>query len=550
MTLKKHFLSVSLVFCTSVYMVADNASLDHKNTYLSSYLNEISAEMEEKTQILDHILNRKTGSYLDIGTGGDALHFLLKNIPTNLPITIIGSDIDANILQAIPERNPSIKDFMHNESHKTKCLLMRMDATNMVSIAENSLDGINASALTHEIFSYVPTKTGLDQLFSEIARVLKKDGIFIYRDPKWDDNPEQDCLLIIKEDLAKYFVSLFLPRFLDRSFSDIKNYQNCCIKPTIYENKHIRINYFLKGSNYTKKAKLDQFIQTPLHMMDFSRNISIEAPRGLISEIYRHYILFLKNIFITELVDNNFFNRDTCFLMDLSDEARVIFKQFLMNHDIYTEHIDTDLPVFQRIAREKKNLQKFMHNGLHARIINKEAVLKYCSMLHNQGISNNLIFVQDDYVWIDGKIATLLFLGTNKGIFSHIETNHTPLYVLEWLKREGEEFYFYKTTDELITYIGQITYHTLKDTEKDGFLLCPITSEHIKTVSRDLYKSIINSHMSVLDIDGNQQDIIFDKNIIHFQLMSLEKAQMIYAEIKEKNGDRFPMLSKWITHEL
>ncbi len=539
---------LTTLFFIQSHTVTDNASLDHKNAHLGNYLNEISAELEEKTQILEHILQKGFGTYIDIGTGGDSLHYVLKSIPHNAPVTIIGSDIDPAILKSIPERNPEIQHFMHKENSAVQCSLMRMDATNMVHIPESGVDGVNASALTHEIFSYVPTKTGLDQLFTEIARILKKDGIFVYRDPKWDDNPEQDCLLILKDDLAKFFVTLFLPRFLDRVFSQLRNYQNLCIKPTLYENKHIRINYFLKGFNYTKKAKLDHFIQTPLSMIDFNRNISIEAPRGLISEIQRHYILFLKNIFITELVDNHFFDQEVCFIEDLSDQAQVILKQFLMNNGIYSNKVEIESELFQRIAREKRNLHNFIHNGLHARITDKNLIAHYSAHLQAQGISNNLFFIQDDYLWMDAKIATLLFFGSHTGLFTYLETPCLPQQVLEWIKREGEEFYFYKTTDELITYIGKITRHVLKDTEKNGYILCPISPAYIKTVSRDLYKQVINSHMSVLDIDGNQQDIIFDKNIIHFQLMPIDTAKIVYDSIIHTN--HFPLLTEWVTHEL
>ncbi len=90
----------------------------------------------------------------------------------------------------------------------------------MTPLSDQTIDGISASALTHEIFSYVPTKSSLDQFFIEVIRVLKKDGVFVYRDPKWDDNPDQDCLLILKDRMAKFFTTLFLPRFLDKDFSE------------------------------------------------------------------------------------------------------------------------------------------------------------------------------------------------------------------------------------------------------------------------------------------------------------------------------------------
>jgi len=154
-----------LVIC--FFIKADNrnnGSVEHKSANIDQYLNEISAEQEEKTQILEHILDKSSGTYLDLGTGGDSISYLLKNIPTNLPVTLIGSDIDAAILNSIPNRHSDIVPFiMQEDSSLLQCKLLRMDATNMTPLRDHSIDGVSASALTHEIFSYVPTKSSLDQ---------------------------------------------------------------------------------------------------------------------------------------------------------------------------------------------------------------------------------------------------------------------------------------------------------------------------------------------------------------------------------------------------
>jgi len=113
-----------------------------------------------------------------------------------------------------------------------------------------------------------------------------------------------------------------------------------------------------------------------------------------------------------------------------------------------------------------------------------------------------------------------------------------------------QKYYFYKTTDELITYVGQITKYYIKGTDKDGYLLCPIAPSYIKTVSRNLYKEIVDNHMMVMDIDGNQEDIIFDKSIIHFKLMKLEDAKKVYQEIIKQNKQSYSKLSEWVENEL
>lgn len=550
----KKIFFVCFIFCLTVTANdRDNASVEHKSGNINQYLNEISSEQEEKTQILEHILDKSYGTYLDLGTGGDSISYLLKNIPSDLPVTLIGSDIDATILNAIKRRHSDIIPFLENDDDcSLQCKLLRMDATNMMTVEDSSLEGISASALTHEIFSYVPTKSSLDQFFIELIRVLKKDGIFVYRDPKWDDNPEQDCLVILKEKLAKFFAVLFIPRFLDRKFTQRKDYQSQCIKPVLYNDSHFRINYFNKGLNKTKKAKLEEFINVPVTDIDFSRNISIEAPRGFISEIQRHFILFLKNVFITEIVDKNFFDRQLINIENLPSEQKIIFKSFLQLKNINGAVIDTSLDVFQNILNEKKCFYSFIENGLWCTITNKEKAHKFCHYLYSQGINKNVVFIQDDKLWADAKIVTLLFQDYESSLYEFIDRSKLslPTKVLEWMKREGEEYYFYKTTDELITYVGQLTKYYLKGTDKDGYLLCPINSSYIKTVSRNLYKEIVDVHTTVIDIDGNKEDIIFDKNIIHFKLMKLEDAKKVYQDIIRQNKHSYLKLSEWISHEL
>ena len=55
--------------------------------------------------------------------------------------------------------------------------------------------------------------------------------------------------------------------------------------------------------------------------------------------------------------------------------------------------------------------------------------------------------------------------------------------------------------------------------------------------------------MTVMDIDGNSQDIIFDKNIIHFKLMKQEEAKKIYKEILKQNKHTFCCLKDWVENE-
>jgi hypothetical protein len=401
------------------------------------------------------------------------------------------------------------------------------------------------------VFSYTPTKTGLDQFFTEVLRTLKPGGVFVYRDPKWDENPEQDCLLIIKNTMAKYFTTLFLPRFLDRTFSSHVDYQHRCIKPETYQNNCIFINFHPHQSTTTQKVSLADFVNVPTYRINFKKNISIQAPRGLISEIQRHYILFLKNVFITDIIDKHFFEKQEISLDKLPHQESEIFKQFLQTQQIPASTISTATEPFQAIMREKKKLHTFMQHGITIELANPEQAYAYRNKFDHYTINPALLQIENNTMHIDPKIATLIYRGDNPDPFTPCKgsVSDYPQHALNWIHREGEEFYFYKTTDELITYVAQLSEYYLHETDKDGYILCPLDAHAIKTSPRHLYKSIVEKQMPVIDIDGNIQDIIFDKNIIHFTLMKKEKAYAIYGKLIAMSPNLYPKLTQWIENE-
>lgn len=63
--------------CLSVFLILSNTfngSVDHKNTNIDGYLNEISEEQEEKTQLLEHIIEKKMVSMWILEQAETPLH--------------------------------------------------------------------------------------------------------------------------------------------------------------------------------------------------------------------------------------------------------------------------------------------------------------------------------------------------------------------------------------------------------------------------------------------------------------------------------------------
>ena len=54
--------------------------------------------------------------------------------------------------------------------------LVHLDATNLYVIETSTIQGINASALVHEVHSYSSSKSGLDQFFWKVLGFLMKMG--------------------------------------------------------------------------------------------------------------------------------------------------------------------------------------------------------------------------------------------------------------------------------------------------------------------------------------------------------------------------------------
>lgn len=63
-----------------------------------------------------------------------------------------------------------------------------------------------------------------------------------------------------------------------------------------------------------------------------------------------------------------------------------------------------------------------------------------------------------------------------------------PIESFNFFHREGEEYYFYFTTEQLLNYLEKFCDYYLKGTSKEGYVLRPASNRAIKYADRDLYK--------------------------------------------------------------
>lgn len=533
---------------TLLLTLSMHANVQHKDEFIDTYLSNISANMEEKTEILEHIQTREDGTFIDIGTGGDSIAIIASQLPKNSSPTLIAADIDPLVLDSIATRRPEIQEFIHSASGP-KVEFVAMSATHMEPIKDSTVSGVVASALAHEVFSYIPAKPSLDQFIEEVCRVLEKGGVFIYRDPKWVDDPSTSCRLHINNEIAKYYTIFFLSRFLDRTFSSIRDYKEECCKPNLYSCTDVTIHAHLKNIDTIGHFPFEEFLHIPSRSIDYTKNFFIEAPKGLISEIQRHYLMYVKNYFVGGFLDPSHFRKDII-LSDLSTEEQEVLKAFLKRNPLMIKEGCIPQEFFPTLFKESELIQQFFSEGVRLTFRDTTELSSFLSFLpKDQKWKTHLYRVEDTMLVIDPILLSLMFRGRHEGIFQFIHDDHSlPWDLFEHLKLEGEEHYFYKTTDELITYMGQLSRFVLKDTHKKNYLLAPIDGSHIKVAPRKLYQIILERDMSITDNQGTICAPETSKNIIHFSLQPKQQAFKVYNDLLQEHASCFPNLKKWVSH--
>jgi ubiquinone/menaquinone biosynthesis C-methylase UbiE len=486
--------------------------IDHKNMRLDSYLDQISENQEEKSGIINIIKNNKSGSYLDIGSGRDTISYIINSLSNEKlsGVKLIAADLESKTLGEIAKHHPELC-FNSDNSSDISLSLMKMDATEMHQLKDNSITAINASALLHEVNSYVPTKTPIDRFFDESIRILKKGGFLVYRDPTLQSNPESMNSLVIKKDFAKKFISLFLPKLLDTKLTQLTDMYGNSIKPNFQYKERVKVTLSLVGQTRPINLDYQEFFSIKSNDIDFSKDITIAAPRRLLSEIQRHYILFVKNVYPLAFVDDKLVNdnlpnhtppRAKKVIHNFAKSLGVDYGNKLKKSDLLT------------LTNERKKIDDLINNGI--KINNTNVIKSLHKLLESRDISPNLYKIEPESIWLDAKLFTILY----NRLDNSFKAGGIPVESMIWLMREGEEFYFYYTIEELISYLHKFCNFFLKNTNKEGCLLSPV---HIKHANRDVYLNLLERDMVQLDENSSKQEFITSKTIIVFQLIKPKK---------------------------
>lgn len=523
--------------------------LDHKNRQLNLYLDLIRYNTEEKIGILPYILKKPDGTYLEIGTGGDPIAKMLSQIPSTSPVTLIASDIETGVLQALPHRHPELQQYL-DASQGLKLKLMQMDATDMSVFKDNFLSGINASSIVHEIISYGGGFHGMKKFFKEAFRTLKLGGILAYRDPESVLDKKELVSLSLHTKNIRLFTHIFLYKFLDQRGSSLAKSGR---KFKMYDPKSIMFTIYKKNVGVPSILTYEEYLKIPSYDIDFSRKYYVTLPSGLYRELARHYLTYLHQcnplVFVKctpDIVSGQYT------VNYLAHSTSGLFSLFLKKNGDSLEGAKIDLAQKIKLNQHIEDIGQVLEFGIHLHFSDHKAQYTLRNILQEHGFSpsNYIIALSDKDCLLDYRIFGLLYDEIHRIIFDEFsgiaekkDEEHT-----KWLKREGEEFYFYLSADELITAVLKMTQTEYINEHgiKQILVLCPLTADHNKFIERICYSEILKDSLRIEDTLGYEIDVIDGKRFIHFSKMTLQDAIPICRDIIKTDSTKYKKLKTYL----
>lgn len=525
--------------------------VEHKNLELNLYLDLIQYNTQEKIGILPYILKNPGSIYLEIGTGGDPIAEMLTQIPSTLNITLIASDVEQSVLEALLQRHPKLQKYI--DAHEgPKLKLMQLDATDMSVFEDCSLKGINASSVVHEIISYGGGYTAMHTFFQKVSRKLQPGGVLTYRDPEGVWNRQKHVSLTLKNKSIRLFAHIFLCKFLDARGSSLEKAGRkfCDYKP-----EDIKFIIFKKKAIRSSTLTYEEYLKVPSYDIDFFRTYIIAMPYGLYRELARHYLTYLHQcnplVYVkctSDILSGNYV------INYLAHSTNKLLSSFLTKNgeSLNDEKINFDQKI--KLDQHIENLSLVLEFGISVHLSSKRHQCELRNILQTYGLNPYIyiIPINNQDCLLDYRVFGLLYDEINRlifnefnGIISAKDEEHA-----KWLKREGEESYFYLSADELITTVMKITQMQSTDMDDVGtsktFVLCPISIDHNKFIERLCYSEILKNSLEVYDDLGYEVNVIDGKRVIHFSKMTLQEAIDICSQIVKQDPIKYKKLKEYI----
>jgi hypothetical protein len=539
-----------MIFLINLFFLVVNQALlgatntvEHKNFQLNLYLDNIRYNTQEKIGILPYILAKPEGTYLEIGTGGDPIAVMLERIPQSAPTKIIASDVDERVLESLPVRHPVLKKYIGSQKGPS-LVLQQLNAIDMSVIADQSLDGINASSVMHEILSYAGGFSAMEKFIKEAFRTLKSGGVLVYRDPEAVHNKKMQVSVTLKNKSIRLFAHIFLYKFLDSTGSSLARAGN---KVALFNSDEVTFTIYKKNECQPITLSYKDYLQVPSYDIDFSRPYKLRLPLGLYRELARHYLTYLHVcnplVFVKAVPD---IQSNSYVVHCLAHSTSQLLHDFLAkkNHALVDGKIDQSAK--NSITTEIEKNEQVLEFGIPFHFEEKEKQHKLRLLLKKYDLepgTHSVAVSKNDFL-LDYRVFGMLFDEVSE-IFdeSNAPLNRSEMSHAQWLKREGEEYYFYSSADELISSMLSITYQASVAAQVDGReyeVLCPLSADDSFFVDRLCYTELLSRSLEVYDSFGYTIPVKDGKRVIHFGKMPIKKALVIMEEIVTKEPLEYP----------
>lgn len=370
---------------------------------------------------------------VEIGPGGGAALTALSLAYDNGTELGLPPKPEVNLVELDGISSPALLESMNNFERHGPVTLTKGDARDLDTILPEPVHVVAASAVLHEVYSYGKGYAGVDETLGAVARSLEPGGYFSYRDVFSVDGMSQHERTRHIYDKAGWvrFAKLFLPYYIDNA-----------THPYHHEDDKV---VYLQDSVNVRPEKINS-----------ERQLTINAPVGVLRELQRHYITFRDHCWRTgalgltpELegpLSSEWINRAT-------GHKRIYYKN---GKTSYTPH-----PLLEKLSEDAGNGFRAIDGDIFDKTTEAEI----------------------------GKFLELVESG-DEAAQSVWE---------EWLKREGSETYVYMTVSRLL---GAMVMRSLEATDGKTILM-PSSSQDVVITPRAYYNRFLGQLSAPL-YDGKQ----------------------------------------------
>jgi SAM-dependent methyltransferase/dephospho-CoA kinase len=467
------------------------------NEQYLSHLSDPLGGGDDKYEISKYLEAQGGATVLEIGPGAGKALLRMMAVSDGWHRTdnIFTLDLDVKILNAL-NRDPIISKHPDFRCIQGNALAL--------PFSDSSFDIVNLSAVAHECTSYGGDTAKVVTLVEEVSRVLKLNGVLIFRDLEGVDlDRVVECTLAGAPIMA--FLALFLKRFLSRPGDRL---------PHPYRLEDVTIDVDERRLSLAEYLAYSQLL-TP------DSTVRLKAQCGLVREIQRHFITFV-DAYAPEFVfeTDQAFDPDSIIVRFEKNASADAFRAFCAKHKIpfhrhtpYAFEIDRAKFSPFKAHLTHKFLDLFTPKTLRSPASHLDTVR---TVLAQQ----NIHYEEKDGAFILS-LGDLLLAETRLGGVN--VTYEIDPQVLDWSRREGQESYFFASRSEtLLTFVqNSLRLEPVHETDWSGYTcLAPFES---KFVPRPKYIEILKT---LFRPAGETPDCceLEGKRIIHFKKEPLEKA--------------------------